>query len=170
MKLEYPLLFQDLPGYTPHVSRLLSMMTYVRETMLQAVEGLTVSQLDYLAYPASNSIGMLLAHIAAVEEGYYLDTVVGQEADWETPARALGEVGRQSLRGRPLAHYVGELARVRAQTLHGFLDLDDKWLNAADMIWEEPTNNYFRWFHVFEDELSHRGQIRLIRKMLPAEL
>lgn len=94
MKPEHPLLFQDLPGYTPHISRLLSMMYYVRHTTLRDSEGLNVPQLDYLPHPAGNSIGMLLAHIAAVEEGYYLDTVVGQEADWKTPARSLGEVGR----------------------------------------------------------------------------
>jgi hypothetical protein len=30
MELEHPLAFTDIPGYTPHISRLLSMMTYVR--------------------------------------------------------------------------------------------------------------------------------------------
>jgi C-terminal processing protease CtpA/Prc len=28
-------------------------------------------------------------------------------------------------------------------------------------------NNYFCWFHVFEDEINHRGQIRLLAKQLP---
>ena len=26
---------------------------------------------------------------------------------------------------------------------------------------DRPANNYFKWFHVFEDELNHRGQIRI---------
>ena len=26
----------------------------------------------------------------------------------------------------------------------------------------------FKWFHVFEDEINHRGQIRLIKKMQKA--
>jgi hypothetical protein len=51
------------------------MMTYVRRTTLQAVEGLNVAQLDYLVRPDGNTIGMLLAHMAAVEDEYFLETV-----------------------------------------------------------------------------------------------
>lgn len=29
------------------------------------------------------------------------------------------------------------------------------------------ANNHWKWFHVLEDELSYRGQIRLIRKRPP---
>ena len=167
MTFEHPMLLTDQPGYTPHVGRLLGMMHYARQTTLRAARDLNVAQLDYLPHPEGNSIGMLLAHIAAVEEGYYLGTVASQEVDWETPARALGEAGREALRGRPLGHYLSELGRVRAQTLEGFLHLDDSWLHAEDMNWDEPANNYFRWFHVLEDEVNHRGQIRLIRKLFP---
>lgn len=123
MDLVHPLLFEDLPGYTPHLSRLIAMMQYVRETTLHTAQGLDVGQLDHLAQPEGNSIGMLLAHIAAVEEGYYLATVPGvaEKVDWSAPALALGEVGRAALRGRPLEHYLTELERVRTQTLDGFL-------------------------------------------------
>lgn len=38
------------------------------------------------------------------------------------------------------------------------------------MSWGTPTSNYFKWFHVFEDEINHRGQIRLIRKLTPGGL
>jgi uncharacterized damage-inducible protein DinB len=31
----------------------------------------------------------------------------------------------------------------------------------------KPASNYFKWFHVFEDELNHRGQIRWLRRRLP---
>ena len=43
------------------------MLTYARSTTLAAVEGLTLAELDNLHDPESNSIGALLAHIAAVE-------------------------------------------------------------------------------------------------------
>ncbi len=168
--IQNPLAFEDLPGYTPHLSRLVAMMHYVRQTTLHAASGLSIPQLDYLAYPQGNSIGMLLAHIAAVEEGYYLMTVAGQEVDWETPARTLGAAGRDALRGKPLEHYLKDLERVRAQTLEGFLALDDAWLHTLDASWGEAVSTYFKWFHVFEDELNHRGQMRLIRRLLPETL
>jgi hypothetical protein len=46
------------------------MMNYVRHTTLSYVEGLAVSELDYLNAPESNSIGSLLLHIAAAKVGY----------------------------------------------------------------------------------------------------
>ncbi len=169
MELTQPLAFTDIPGYTPHLSRLLSMMSYVRHTTLQAVEGLNVAQLDYLVRPDGNSIGMLLAHMAAVEAAYFIQTVgTGQVED--SPALRLGKAGREALRGRPLEHYLTELARVREQTERGFLALDDAWLRQLDSSFGMPTSNHFKWFHVLEDEINHRGQIRLIRRMMPGDL
>ena len=81
MILQNPLMFEDIPGYTPHISRLLAMMNCVCDTTLYAVKDLSVAQLDYLPHSEGNSIGMLLAHIAAVEEGYYLDTLEYQVVD-----------------------------------------------------------------------------------------
>jgi uncharacterized damage-inducible protein DinB len=46
------------------------MLLYARETTLAAVEGLSAAELDYLQDDSGNSIGALLAHIAAVERGY----------------------------------------------------------------------------------------------------
>ncbi len=170
MTTQNPLVFEDLPGYTQHISRLLSMMQCVRDTTLYVVKDLSTAQLDYLPHSEGNSIGMLLAHIAAVEEGYYLDTVENQNVDWETPAQALGEAGRKSLNGKPLEHYLSELARVREQTLAGLKNRDDAWLQEVDVSRDVPRSNYYKWFHTFEDEVNHRGQILLIRKLLPSGL
>lgn len=43
------LLITDLPGYSPDISRLLSMMNYARFTTLQEVKDLTMEQLDFVA-------------------------------------------------------------------------------------------------------------------------
>jgi hypothetical protein len=52
-------LIGDVPGFTPQISRLVSMMNYARHTTLSAVAGLGVDELDYLHDPESNSIGAL---------------------------------------------------------------------------------------------------------------
>ena len=110
---------------------------------------------------------MLLAHIAAVEAWYQAYTFEGKEAPWESPATVLGELGQQHIKGHKLNYYVDELAAVRERTLQEFAVRDDDWLyKSAPFRDGEPGNNYSKWFHVFEDELNHRGQIRLIRKML----
>ena len=163
------------PGYSPGIGRLVAMMTYARWTTLRAVEGLTMAQLDHLHDEMSNSIGALLSHIASVEVGYQRLTFAGRgvssparEAEW-TIAAQLGDRAREEIRGKPLEYYLDGLAEVRAFTLTELAHHDDKWLDQTTQFWNgRQANNYFKWFHVFEDELNHRGQIRWLRHRLPA--
>ena len=169
MTLPSPFLVAPTPGFSPEIGRLVAMMTYARRTTLAAVRGLTVEQLDYLVDDQSNSIGALLAHIAAIEVAYQRGTFDGTdltEADrsrWGA-AMELGLAARDTLRGRPLEHYLAALTEVRDRTLDELARRDDDWLEEATPFWGgHPANNHFKWFHVFEDELNHRGQIRWLR-------
>jgi uncharacterized damage-inducible protein DinB len=158
------------PGFAPAVGRLVAMMTYTRVTTLRAVEGLTTPQLDYVHDADSNSIGALLAHIASVEVAYQRVTFEGRavsspshEAEWEAAVQ-LGERARAQIRGKPLEHYVAALEEVRAFTLAELAQQDDAWLDDIGTFGPgRRVNNYFKWFHVFEDELNHRGQIRWLK-------
>ena len=167
MTLEHPFLVTRLDGYSPRISELVVMMSYARDTTLWAIRNLSQEQLDARPNGVTNSIGMLLAHMAAVEVGYTVDTFEAREYDWDSPALELGERGQQHIKGHELNFYTDELTRVRAKTLEEFAKRDDDWLYEQTPFWDkQPANNYFKWFHVFEDEINHRGQIRLIRKML----
>jgi uncharacterized damage-inducible protein DinB len=160
----------EQPGFTPQIGRLVSMMTYARHATLADVEGMSVEELDYLHDAESNSIGALLSHLAAVERWYQAATFRGRELDAEErkPLEAaldLGERARREIRGEPLSAYVGRLRDVRAETLEELARRDDAWLDEQRPFWGgRPANNHFQWFHVFEDELNHRGQIRWLRK------
>ena len=161
-----------LPGFTPTIGRLVGMLTYARETQLHAVKGLSRADLDHLHDAKSNSIGALLAHAAAVERFYQILTFEERkpsERD-EAPMLAaldLGESGRRELHGRDLREYVADLARVREGTVAAFAERDDDWLERP--LRANPSMNaHWAWFHVAEDEISHRGQIRWLRARLPA--
>jgi uncharacterized damage-inducible protein DinB len=146
------------------------MLLYARKTTLAAVEGLSMAQLDHLHDDSSNSIGALLAHVAAVERGYQCVTFEErapsalEQAAWE-PALTLGAEGRRLLRNQPLEHYVHELSEVRRLTLESLAARDDAWLEqplrAAPAI-----NAHWALFHVAEEEINHRGQIRWLRARL----
>jgi uncharacterized damage-inducible protein DinB len=163
-------LIGDIPGFTRQVGRLVSMMNYTRHTTLSEVEGLGVAQLDYQHDDQSNSIGALLFHIAAVEVWYQAVTFSGRDLHAEETREwgaglDLGEQARREIRGHDLDYYVSRLKRVRATTLAELERRDDAWLEEQAPFWEgRQANNYFKWFHVVEDELSHRGQIRWLRK------
>jgi uncharacterized damage-inducible protein DinB len=166
---ERSFLIGGVRGFTPAIGRLVSMMRYVRDTTLDAVDGLGVEELDYQHDAESNSIGALLAHVAAVEEWYQASTFRGVELD----PRDMGEWGagldlggsaRREIRRLPLDAYLTRLASVRERTLGELAARDDAWLEETSPFWKgRLANNHFKWFHVFEDELNHRGQIRWLR-------
>ena len=168
-----PWIIGDIEGYTPEIGRLVGMMTYARQTTIDAVQGLTVAQLDHQHDEKSNSIGALLAHIGSIEAAYAASTFEGRDLNaaekkmWGA-ALDLGERGREEIRGRNLQSYLDALAAVRAKTLAAFAKRNDAWLHEETPFWQgKPANNLFKWFHVFEDELNHRGQIRFLVKRLP---
>ena len=160
----------DISSFTPQIARLVSMMNYVRHTTLSAVEGLTISELDYLNDAESNSIGSLLLHIAAAEVGYQAATFYNRQlnedekSEWGT-ALALGEKARQEIKGYGLDYYLNKLGQVRTNTLTDLASCNDQWLNEETSFGDDnKVNNYFKWFYVFTHEVNHRGQIRLLRR------
>jgi uncharacterized damage-inducible protein DinB len=163
---------EPLQGYTPTIGRLVGILIYARKTTLAAVEGLSIPELDHLQDDSSNSIGALLAHIVAVERGYQILTfeerrpTALEQASWE-PALTLGADGRRLLRGKPLEYYVHELSEVRRLTLEVLGARDDAWLERT-LSAAPAMNAHWAWFHVAEDEISHRGRIRWLRKRLGA--
>lgn len=162
-------LIGDIPGFTPQIGRVVSMMNYTRSTTLQAVAGLGVDELDYLHDPQSNSIGALLSHIAAAEVGYQAATfdrrdLSAEERQQWGAALDLGERARDEIRGCELDHYLGRLEQVRAKTLAELGRRNDQWLDAHTVSGSgQRVNNYFKWFHVIGHEINHRGQIRWLR-------
>lgn len=166
------LLIEPAPGYSLMVGQLVSMMDYARKTTLEAVHGLMQAELDYLLDEQANSIAMLLEHIPSVEEYYQYRTfglrIAPQGQERSRLGADLGAEARSSVRNQPLEYYLGRMAVVRSRTLGEFAKRDDAWLLEATPFRDGAlANNYWKWFHVMEDELSHRGQIRLIRKRLP---
>ena len=162
-------LIAPVAGYTPQIGRLVSMMNYARRTTLDEVGGLTVNHLDYLHDSHSNSIGALL-HIAAIEVSYqqitFGQSVLSQrEMEHYEAALRLGARARRKIIGYDSDYYLRTLEGVRSKTLEEFAKRDDRWLDEETPFWNrQPANNNFKWFHVFEDEINHRGQIRWLRK------
>jgi uncharacterized damage-inducible protein DinB len=163
-------------GFAPHLGTLLSMMAWMRSTMLMSVKGMSTEQLDYIHDENSNSIGSMLLHLAATERYYQIHTFEGKKwGDWNEQdkkrfdiAMNLGAEARKSLKGNNLEFYLNTLKEVREHTIKEFKNRDDKWLLSVDEKWFwGPTNNYCKWFHVCEHESNHNGQMKYIKNRLP---
>jgi uncharacterized damage-inducible protein DinB len=168
-------LIDQKEGFSPTFSHLVSMMNYVRATTLEEVEGLSIEELDFLVHEEANSIGMLLGHMAAVERIYQIVTFekrdpTEEEEETLSAGLELGEKGKAAFKGFDLEYYLADLQAVRKETYCEFHTLADDWLfEQTNWWWNEQGNNYFKWFHVLEDELNHRGQIRMIKKIYNRE-
>jgi len=164
-------------GYSPQIGTLVSMMTWMRATVLRSVKNMNQSDLDFLYDSNSNTIGALLMHLAATEAWYQLNTF--QElsdknfpADFEKKwmgASDLGEEARKQIKGHDLNYYVDMMTETREATLAQFKKRDDAWLMKIDKegFDDQPTNNYCKWFHVCEHESNHNGQIKWYAKRIP---
>ncbi|MDQ2665719.1 MAG: DinB family protein [Gemmatimonadota bacterium] len=162
---------EPVRGYTPTIGRLVGMLAYARKTTMAAVEGLSVEDLDHLHDDKSNSIGALLAHMAVVERGYHVLIFEERQATPPElaacePALTLGDEGRRHLRGKPLEQYLNDLGEARRATLEALATRDDDWLERP-LVAAPPLNAHWALFHIAEDEISHRGQIRWLRARLP---
>lgn len=75
-----------------------------------------------------------------------------------------------AIKGNSLDYYIKRLSTVRKRTLNALKHVNDEWLNeyqTYEVLANKPVNHYFKWFHVYEDEINHRGQISWLRKRIP---
>ncbi|MGB5436764.1 MAG: DUF664 domain-containing protein [Maribacter sp.] len=164
--------FGKREGYTEKISILVSMMDWMRATVLRSVEGISQKELDFLLDKDSNSIGAMLMHLAATERFYQIHTFDGKEwgdfdekdMDRWSVGSQLGDRARKEIKGNPITYYTDQLEEVRGFTLAELKNRDDQWLMEATPFFDsQPTNNYCKWFHVIEHESNHNGQIKFIK-------
>ncbi|UJF26822.1 DUF664 domain-containing protein [Planococcus sp. 107-1] len=166
---------KPLQGFSGKIGELLFQLDHTRSLTKAEVAGLGEIELDYMEEAASNSIGALLYHMAAIEKVHQViafekrDLTEKELADWSA-ALELGERGQKEIHGKPLDFYLHLLDDTRKETLRLFKEKEDLWLY-EEGVWPNGVsfNQYYLWFHVMEDEISHRGQIRLIKRKLKVE-
>ncbi|MBY0488544.1 MAG: DinB family protein [Gemmatimonadaceae bacterium] len=171
------LLLQPTPGASPQIGALLAMLEATRASTLAAVAGLSTAALAHRHDATANPIGALIAHITAIEYAYLtatLETTPPSMDEWTVhgPLIRLGPAAWAAAEGRSLDDLLGVMAAVRARTVAALSQRADAWLTTTlTLPWlSGPATPFWAWYHVMEDELNHRGQIRLLRARLPEAL
>jgi uncharacterized damage-inducible protein DinB len=141
-----------------------------RDETLAGIAGLTDRELDRKVLPEANTIGALLRHIACLNRLFYLQLFENRAfVDDETAAWA-GALPNQPLffhGGKTLDYYLGLLNLHFLPLMRACSSKDDAWLlqihHDARGI---ERNRYYKLYHMMADEISHRGQIRMLRRLL----
>ncbi|UOQ45478.1 DinB family protein [Halobacillus salinarum] len=165
---------KSVERFAGRIGELASMLDHTRAVTLEEVKDLNDYELDYLVDEGSNTIGSLLLHIASIEFVHQIISFENRDLHkeelkkWQT-ALELGSKARTQIRKNGVEYYLYELAQVREQTLRTFEHFTEEWL-FEERVWDNgtPYNNYYLWFHVLEDEINHRGQIRAIKRWIAA--
>ncbi|UTR07116.1 DinB family protein [Alkalihalobacillus sp. LMS6] len=163
---------RSVENYTDKIGELVSMLEHARQVTLSEISSFDQFELDYLPSHQANSIGSLLFHIASIEFVHQVisfekrDLTLEEIKKWGM-ALSLGSKARQEITGHSLNYYLDTLSEVRGETLALLKSKDDTWL-FEEHNWDNgvPYNNYYVWFHVMEDEMNHRGQIRALKRQL----
>jgi uncharacterized damage-inducible protein DinB len=162
-------------GYAPQIGLFLAQMENVRLGTKRYIEGLTPEQLAWHPNPKIESIGTLLLHIAAVEFSWILEDIfkrpMGQEWEIAFPIR----VGIRQVSGQPLEYFVDKLDAVRGEVRSALATLADSELDRTIIPQDsagaaQETHGYtIRWIlhHLAEHEAHHRGQIAVMKRLLP---
>ncbi|WP_324679045.1 DinB family protein [Hymenobacter sp. GOD-10R] len=151
---------------------LLGMLADVRVTTVQTLQHLSVQELDWQYKEGWNTIGALLAHITALEHYFRIEFVEGRkltEAEtqhWE-PALDMGTYLPQLITGQPWDAYQAGLTASRQLLLQALQNLTFKDFTKRLEGYDADTGCNLAWvlFHMLEDEIYHRGQISIIRKL-----
>ena len=143
-----------------------------RVTTLQRVAGVGVEELHWQYRPGWNSIGALLSHITAIEHYFRIVFIEERELTDAENERwiaglDMGEHLPELITGEPLESYIDGLAESRRLLLEALRPLSFERFSERLEAYDPETGSNLAWilYHMAEDEVHHRGQISLLRKL-----
>jgi uncharacterized damage-inducible protein DinB len=145
-----------------NANELFGQWTVVRRGLLQAMDELTDTQLDFVPRKGMWSLGTVARHIANAEEGWFRYATTHELAEWPAEYTAQDFPTVESIKAL--------LSEVHARTETFLKTLDAADLDRAlEMPWGEKLSLRQIIWHVLEHEIHHRGEIYLMLGLLGLE-
>jgi uncharacterized damage-inducible protein DinB len=160
---------------SPVVSTTAAQLDALLANLIRRVGEATPEQLEWQLRPGTNTIGMLLAHLAVVEV-YWVEAVGrGIDSDEEANRIIQGILGIRmeedgmpisengthpsSLAGKTADDYLEILRRARSATHHSLRNWDDRRLAETRMVDGREVSLAWLLYHLVEHFSYHLGQI-----------
>jgi uncharacterized damage-inducible protein DinB len=168
-------------GISPIVSTTAAQLDALLTTLIRRVGEATTEQLEWQLRPGTNTVGMLLAHLAVVEVYWVQAAGVGVESDEEADQIVQGVLGIRmaedgmplpedgihppSLTGKTLADYLEMLRRARAATHRTLRSWEDRGLEETRTVDGREVSLAWILYHLVEHFSYHLGQITLLNSL-----
>ncbi|MDN3549595.1 DinB family protein [Mucilaginibacter aquaedulcis] len=143
-----------------------------RTTTILTMKNLSIHELNWQYKEGWNTIGALLSHIVAIDNLFRIEYIKGRKLTDEentelTPAIYMGEYLPQLINQQPLEYYIAQLTSSGEQLLNALNNITHEDFTRRIEDYDEETGCNLAWvlYHKAEDEIYHRGQISMIRKL-----
>jgi hypothetical protein len=154
------------------IDYLLGILEDARVTTLQVVSKIPTQEVGWQYKEGWNTIGALLSHIIAIEHYFRIEFVEGrklsaEENDKWLPGMDMGPYLPQLIQNLTIETYIEELTESRHMLIQALKDISfDDFTKRIDE-YDPVTGCNLAWalYHMIEDEIYHRGQISIIRKL-----
>jgi DinB superfamily len=155
------------------IEYLLGILKDTRTTTLSTIRNLTTQELDWQYEESWNTIGALLLHISAIEHYFRIVYVENRElTDPENtelmPAADMGIHIPSLITGKNIDEYIHELSISRQKLLVSLEKLSFENFSRTFKTLDDGSECNLAWllYHMNEDEIYHRGQISMLKKLM----
>lgn len=154
------------------IDYLLGIIADARVTTLRRVADISTEELHWQYAEGWNTVGALLSHIYSCEEVFRIEFIEKREINKKEEEKygAGLEMGKQLpklITGESIDIYIARLAESRKKIIDAIEQIDTADFFEKRKGYNPNTGYNLAWvlYHLAEDEVHHRGQISLIRKL-----
>jgi uncharacterized damage-inducible protein DinB len=160
----------DSPG--SYYNYVIGILNDARITTLQRVEGISTEELHWQYAEGWNTIGALLQHMISTENFFRIvyveqrELTVAEAEEW-IPGLEMGEYLPALITGQSIDEYIYQLDLSRRKMLKQIKSLSKEEFYRRRKRYDPKKGYNLAWllFHQAEDEVHHRGQISILRKL-----
>jgi uncharacterized damage-inducible protein DinB len=157
------------------IDYLLGILEDARITTLDRVDKLTTDEVHWQYHPDWNSIGALLSHMISCDHLYRIHYIGGRaltdaEVEAYEPGLEMGKYIPSLITDWDIAEYLTRLEISREKLVAEIKKLSAEDFHRKREGYNPATGYNLAWslYHLAEDEVHHRGQISMIRKLYKA--
>jgi uncharacterized damage-inducible protein DinB len=162
--------FGGSPDYS--IDYLIGIIEDARVTTIQRVENISTDELHWQFEKGWNTIGVLLSHIIACDHFFRIEFIEGreltkQENEEYLPGLEMGKFIPQLISKRNIDEYITQLENSKLKLIEEVQKLDTVEFHKKREGYNPNTGHNLAWtlYHLAEDEIHHRGQISILRKL-----
>jgi uncharacterized damage-inducible protein DinB len=168
------LVLEGTKAADPVVATWLNALEDARDRTLRALDRVGDNDVDRTHEGATNTIGALLYHIAAIEADWLIADILGPESNQPWPAELFphdvrdDEGALTAIRGVTLRQHLARLARTRGLLLDNLSDFTAADLHRVRRREEYDVSAAWVLHHLLQHEAEHRAQIAALWECLHA--